>query len=410
MSFLFKAKNLGLIKFLTLTTFTSKVYVDFILIRNEVTGHLFRFNCNKWFGRNVDDDSCERVLLAEHITDPNIIGKIIEKTGQKTSSIGRQFRRGLSSTLDSISGSKSELTSVDQLRHLLSNKIDQVLNALQSQNVTQTQTQTHKFNARKYPEQSNNGSHVNEFDDIGDENEEETLQLVIDPYGQGILEAKTSKVSSTQLNPLRLSSSSSSINTTASAKSVGSQIATSLGYQQLNQLYFAEETGLFPIVLEALYFGFKNRGKSPFRKQIFLWDYLLRIQVEFKLSWRTLDANGSSVPRSTESSIGSPSNGSNNVSDGVIRRKFIEIIEGINSHAMYRGKDAKALMFVAISIRNKLLAPHFIRLLSWSPLATQFYQVNSFLTNPVLTVALVQLLVKLNQVNIHTDSAVTKGM
>lgn len=95
MSFVFKSKNLGLIKSLTLTSFAAKVHVDYILIRNEITGHLFRFNCNKWFGSNINGDPMERTLPAEHITDLTSIDELIERTGHKTSSIGRQFKRGI---------------------------------------------------------------------------------------------------------------------------------------------------------------------------------------------------------------------------------------------------------------------------------------------------------------------------
>lgn len=35
------------------------------MVRNEVTGQTYRFNCGRWFGRGVDDGSLERLLVAE---------------------------------------------------------------------------------------------------------------------------------------------------------------------------------------------------------------------------------------------------------------------------------------------------------------------------------------------------------
>lgn len=37
--------------------------LDYILIRNEVTGHTYKFPCGRWLGRGVDDGSTERLLV-----------------------------------------------------------------------------------------------------------------------------------------------------------------------------------------------------------------------------------------------------------------------------------------------------------------------------------------------------------
>eukprot|EP00057_Strongylocentrotus_purpuratus_P030402 XP_781573.4 PREDICTED: DENN domain-containing protein 5B isoform X2 [Strongylocentrotus purpuratus] len=41
--------------------------VDYIYIRNEITGHAYKFPCGRWIGRSVDDGSLERLLVAEFI-------------------------------------------------------------------------------------------------------------------------------------------------------------------------------------------------------------------------------------------------------------------------------------------------------------------------------------------------------
>lgn len=43
---------------------SAKWMIDYILIRNEITGHIYKFPCGRWLGRGVDDGSTERLLVA----------------------------------------------------------------------------------------------------------------------------------------------------------------------------------------------------------------------------------------------------------------------------------------------------------------------------------------------------------
>lgn len=36
------------------------------MVRNNITAQTFCFNCNRWFGRGVDDGALERLLVAEN--------------------------------------------------------------------------------------------------------------------------------------------------------------------------------------------------------------------------------------------------------------------------------------------------------------------------------------------------------
>ena len=123
-----------------------------------------------------------------------------------------------------------------------------------------------------------------------------------------------------------------------------------------------------------------------------------------------------------------------------IEKKFIQMVEGISCRGVYLGKDSKLLLFLLLSIRDKLLSPHFIRLLSGqsgsnerpgnnkrpqnnssfndpSPmgrtnnLTRSFYDHNSFLTNPVLTNYMISKLNQLNSIdNLSIDPFLTKGL
>lgn len=75
---LMEHKNLGILRTLrigidasqstsTLTSTSTKFHLDCIWIRNEVTGQAYKFFCNRWLGRGVDDSAMERLLIAQLI-------------------------------------------------------------------------------------------------------------------------------------------------------------------------------------------------------------------------------------------------------------------------------------------------------------------------------------------------------
>ncbi|KAG5685101.1 hypothetical protein PVAND_014301 [Polypedilum vanderplanki] len=80
---LMEHKNLGILRTLRIgidatqststLTASSKFHLDCVWIRNEVTGHAWKFSCNRWLGKGIDDGSMERLLIAQlirPISDP----------------------------------------------------------------------------------------------------------------------------------------------------------------------------------------------------------------------------------------------------------------------------------------------------------------------------------------------------
>lgn len=76
---LMEHKNLGILRTLRIgidanqNTSTPKLHLDCVWIRNEITGHAYKFPCNRWLGRGIDDGSMERMLIGQLIrptTDP----------------------------------------------------------------------------------------------------------------------------------------------------------------------------------------------------------------------------------------------------------------------------------------------------------------------------------------------------
>ncbi|KAK9752529.1 dDENN domain [Popillia japonica] len=67
LNFEVKHKNLGVLTTLRIghdnTGLSAKWMVEYVLVRNEVTGHIYNFPCGRWLGRGVDDGSTERLLV-----------------------------------------------------------------------------------------------------------------------------------------------------------------------------------------------------------------------------------------------------------------------------------------------------------------------------------------------------------
>ncbi|KAM9824396.1 DENN domain-containing protein 5B [Neosynchiropus ocellatus] len=81
-SAMFKCQNLGKLTTVQLghdnAGLLAKWLVDCVMVRNEITGHTYRFPCGRWLGKGVDDGSLERVL----------IGELVVLTGEEDSGKG----------------------------------------------------------------------------------------------------------------------------------------------------------------------------------------------------------------------------------------------------------------------------------------------------------------------------------
>ncbi|XP_017063491.1 DENN domain-containing protein 5B isoform X1 [Drosophila eugracilis] len=71
LEFIFHYKNLGLLTTMRIGHDNSgpshKWLVEQVVMRNEVTGHTYKFPCGRWLGRGVDDDSTERLLVGQRV-------------------------------------------------------------------------------------------------------------------------------------------------------------------------------------------------------------------------------------------------------------------------------------------------------------------------------------------------------
>ncbi|XP_015187503.1 PREDICTED: DENN domain-containing protein 5B isoform X1 [Polistes dominula] len=67
LEFVFHHKNLGVLSTLRIghdnTGPSPRWMVEHVVVRNEVTGHTFKFPCGRWLGKGIDDGSTERLLV-----------------------------------------------------------------------------------------------------------------------------------------------------------------------------------------------------------------------------------------------------------------------------------------------------------------------------------------------------------
>ncbi|XP_056134136.1 DENN domain-containing protein 5A isoform X2 [Lampris incognitus] len=68
----FECQNLGKLTTVQMghdnTGLYAKWLVECVVVRNEITGHTYRFPCGRWLGKGVDDGSLERILVGELVT------------------------------------------------------------------------------------------------------------------------------------------------------------------------------------------------------------------------------------------------------------------------------------------------------------------------------------------------------
>ncbi|XP_075784077.1 DENN domain-containing protein 5A isoform X2 [Pelodiscus sinensis] len=68
----FECQNLGKLTTVQIGHDNSGLYakwlVEYVMVRNEITGHTYKFPCGRWLGKGMDDGSLERILVGELLT------------------------------------------------------------------------------------------------------------------------------------------------------------------------------------------------------------------------------------------------------------------------------------------------------------------------------------------------------
>lgn len=78
----YEGQNLGVLSTVRIghdnSGLSPKWLVDFVLVRNETTGHIYKFSCGRWLGKGVDDGSTERILVGELVSTDGLSDGALE--------------------------------------------------------------------------------------------------------------------------------------------------------------------------------------------------------------------------------------------------------------------------------------------------------------------------------------------
>ncbi|XP_058511727.1 DENN domain-containing protein 5B isoform X1 [Ochotona princeps] len=94
----FECQNLGKLTTVQLghdnSGLLAKWLVDCVMVRNEITGHTYRFPCGRWLGKGIDDGSLERILIGELMasaSDEDLVKQCRTPPQQKSPTMARRL-------------------------------------------------------------------------------------------------------------------------------------------------------------------------------------------------------------------------------------------------------------------------------------------------------------------------------
>ncbi|XP_067346046.1 DENN domain-containing protein 5B-like isoform X3 [Channa argus] len=126
-SALFKCQNLGKLTTVQLghdnAGLLAKWLVDCVMVRNEITGHTYKFPCGRWLGKGVDDGSLERVLIGELVVSST---EEDFARGCRTPPLQRSPPQTRRISITSLSGRGSKLTS-PQIQEAIGEAVNNII-------------------------------------------------------------------------------------------------------------------------------------------------------------------------------------------------------------------------------------------------------------------------------------------
>lgn len=101
----------------------AKWLVDCVMVRNEITGHAYKFPCGRWLGKGVDDGSLERILIGELVSP---CSEEEAGRGSKTPPAQRSPSQIRRISISSITGRGSKPTA-DQIQEAISEAVNNIV-------------------------------------------------------------------------------------------------------------------------------------------------------------------------------------------------------------------------------------------------------------------------------------------
>ncbi|XP_065140924.2 DENN domain-containing protein 5B isoform X1 [Paramisgurnus dabryanus] len=123
-SIAFKCQNIGRLTTVQLghdnSGLLAKWLVDCVMVRNEITGHTYKFPCGRWLGKGVDDGSLERVLIGELVVPCN------DEDGGRTPPLQRSPSQIRRISITSLTGRGNKPTTV-QIQESIGEAVNNII-------------------------------------------------------------------------------------------------------------------------------------------------------------------------------------------------------------------------------------------------------------------------------------------
>ena len=381
----FDCRNLGQVNNLTLrVTGNNKIYLEYCYLINDFTGQTYRFQCNRWLGKNIDDGAVEFIVNGEPIANEKAIDHLKKSLLAKGSSIGRQ----LTNYAKAFESERIvESVEPDELKDLLGKSVNLI---------------TRLYGHSPLPKNLIRGDRA-DLNSSVDKKYLNNLMIkklsnkLFDLNGQ---DSKSSKSGRLLANPLQ--SPMKTLKVKHQSELSKPNRANMLRLQQsLVRLLFGDRQ-LIWVLNEIFYYDFKNKRKSSFKKQQFVWDFVICIQLELKLLLKErsyLSPNRSAIEPA----------GILSQTEDDFKLLYVELVDKISSKAPLVGKDGKMKLFLLVSLREHLLSK-FIEFMENESLTPLYYGLNAFLVDANKSNFLKQILNSLNEINFLLDPSFTKGL
>ncbi|XP_028143559.1 DENN domain-containing protein 5B [Diabrotica virgifera virgifera] len=124
LNFEYKHQNLGVLTTLRIghdnTGLYAKWMIEYIFVRNDISGHTYKFPCGRWLGRGVDDGSTERLLVGSLMSRKEEVEEITIKSSG--GSLGRSTPRSRSPAIAPRSEMKPS-----QIQHMLGDCVNKII-------------------------------------------------------------------------------------------------------------------------------------------------------------------------------------------------------------------------------------------------------------------------------------------
>lgn len=383
----FDCRNLGQVNNLTLrVTGNNKIYLEYCYLINDFTGQTHRFQCNRWLGKNIDDGACEFIVNGEQIANEKAIEHLKKSLLAKGSSIGRQ----LTNYAKAFESERiTESVEPDELKDLLGKSVNLI---------------TRLYGHNPLPKNLIKGD-LADLQNPVDKKYSNNLMIkklsnkLFDLNGQ---ESRSAKSGRLPAGPLQSPMKTLKVKHQSEMNKPNRANMQRL-QQNLVRLLFGDRQ-LIWVLNEIFYYDFKNKRKSSFKKQQFVWDFVLCVQLELKLLLKErnyIQAAGDRSPIEPQAML------ARNGDD--FRLLYVELVDKISAKAPLIGKDGKFKLFLLISLREHLLS-RFVEFMENQSLTPLYYGPNGFLVDANKSNFLKQILNSLNEINFILDHSFTKGL